>query len=118
MMLIDPNSLSVMVYTQPIDMRKAIDGLSVMVSNHLKESPTSGALYVFYNRGHDKLKILYWDRNGFCLFYKRLEKNRFKIPYPDSHKMVISMQHLRWLLEGLDITKTKGYESLNYQVFS
>lgn len=117
MMLIDPGNLRVLLYTCPIDMRKAIDGLSVLVSNHLEETPTSGSLYVFYNRGTDKLKVLYWDRNGFCLFYKRLEKGHFKLPHSSDQKMSISTQQLRWLLDGLDITKLKGHDSLSYQVF-
>ena len=116
-MFISPDHLQVLIYTSPIDMRKAIDGLSMLVSEQLGESPTSGSLYVFYNRAADKLKILYWDQNGFCLFYKRLEKDRFKLPPSDSQKMTISMQQLRWLLDGLDIAKIKGHDPLNYQVF-
>ena len=69
-MLMDPDNLRVLIYSQPIDMRKAIDGLAVLVSDQLDESPNSGALYVFYNRSSDKLKVLYWQCNGFCLFYK------------------------------------------------
>ena len=101
-MLIDPDSIKVLIYNQPVDMRRAIDGLSATVAEQLQESPTSGTLYVFYSRGKDKLKVLYWERNGFCLFYKRLEKGRFQ---------------LRWLLEGLDIRKIKGHARLTYDVF-
>jgi len=63
--------------TEPVDMRKSINGLSVLVADHLELSPLSGSLFVFYNKARDKIKILYWDRNGFCLWYKRLEKHRF-----------------------------------------
>ena len=106
-MLIDPDSVQVLIYNHPVDMRRSIDGLAAMVSDQLEESPSSGSLYVFYNRSSDKLKVLYWQRNGFCLFYKRLEKGRFKFPTPDCQAMTISMQQLRWLLDGLDITKIK-----------
>lgn len=116
-MLIDPDSVKVLIYTQPVDMRRAIDGLSATVAEQLQESPTSGTLYVFYSRGKDKLKVLYWERNGFCLFYKRLEKGRFKLPAPGSKTMTISKQQLRWLLDGLDIAKIKGHTRLNYDVF-
>lgn len=77
-MVMESDNLRVLIYSQPIDMRKAIDGLALLVSDQLDESPSSGAWYVFYNRGSDKLKVLYWQRNGFCLFYKRLEKGRFQ----------------------------------------
>lgn len=72
---------------------------------------------MFYSRGKDKLKVLYWERNGFCLFYKRLEKGRFQLPAPGSKIMTISKQQLRWLLDGLDISKIKGHARLNYDVF-
>ena len=116
-MLIDPDSVKVLIYNQPVDMRRAIDGLSTTVAEQLRESPTSGTLYVFYSRGKDKLKVLYWERNGFCLFYKRLEKGRFQLPAPGSKTMTISKQQLRWLLEGLDISKIKGHARLTYDIF-
>lgn len=116
-MLMDPDSLKVMIYNIPVDMRRAIDGLSVMVSEQFGESPTSGSLYVFYGRSKDKLKVLYWERNGFCLFYKRLEKGHFKLPAPGDKTMTITKQQLRWLLDGLDITLIKGHASLAYDIF-
>ncbi len=64
--------------TEPVDMRKSINGLSVLVADKLEISPLSGSLFVFYNKARDKIKILYSDRNGFCLWYKRLEKHRFR----------------------------------------
>jgi transposase len=116
-MLIDPDSVKVLIYNQPVDMRRAIDGLSATVAEQLQESPTSGTLYVFYSRGKDKIKVLYWERNGFCLFYKRLEKGCFQVPAPGSKTMTISKQQLGWLLEGLDIRKIKGHARLTYDVF-
>lgn len=116
-MIIDPDSVKVLIYNQPVDMRRGIDGLSIMVSDELQELPTSGSLYVFYGRSKDKLKVLYWERNGFCLFYKRLEKGRFKLPAPGCQAMAVSKQQLRWLLDGLDISKIKGHASLSYDIF-
>jgi len=66
--------------TQAVDMRKSINGLSVLVTDQLALNPLNGQMFVFYNRHRDKIKILYWDKNGFCLWYKRLEKHRFHIP--------------------------------------
>jgi transposase len=117
-MLIDPDSVRVLIYNIPVDMRRAIDGLSATVAEQLQESPASGTLYVFYNDRKDKLKVLYWELNGFCLFYKRLEKGRFKLPAPGDKTVTITKQQLRWLLEGLDIAKIKAHNSPKYDVFS
>lgn len=87
------------------DMRKAIDGLSVVVAQELAEQPASGDLYVFCNRAGNIVKILYWDRNGFCLWQKRLEKNRFKWPRRDKDLLEIDRTALGWLIAGLDIAQ-------------
>ena len=108
--------LEVFFYTLPVDMRCSIDGLSIIVSERLSLNPTKGALYVFFNKSQDKLKILYWQRNGFCLWYKRLEKERFKVPL--SHGILtLTLQQLRWLLDGLDYTRIQGHKPLSYKEF-
>jgi transposase len=66
------------LYTGIVDMRKSIDGLAALVENNLELNPMQDAVFVFCNRSHDKIKILYWERNGFVLWYKRLEKQKFK----------------------------------------
>jgi transposase len=71
---------SIHVYHDPVDMRKSIDGLAAIVELELERSPFAPALFVFCNRQRDKVKLLYWERNGFVLWYKRLEKQRFKWP--------------------------------------
>jgi transposase len=96
------------------DMRKSIDGLSILVSNHLKEDPFSGHLYVFCNRKRTILKLLYWDRNGFCLWHKRLEKHRFRWPDERNEVKEISSRELEWLIAGLDIYQVEAHESLSY----
>jgi len=95
---------TVRLATQPVDMRKSINGLSVLVADHLALNPLNGQMFVFYNRQRDKIKILYWDQNGFCLWYKRLEKDRFQIPtdISDNH-IELSSDELSWLLSGLNI---------------
>ena len=76
-------------------------------------SPFSDALFVFCNRTRDKLKVLYWDKTGFCLWYKRLEKDKYK--WPRKHNkdvMTLSEEQWQWLLSGYDINQFKGHESL------
>ena len=71
-MLSLPTSTKLYLATVPVDMRKAVDGLSVLVNTDLRQDPQSGHLFIFYNRARNKLKCLYWDKNGFVLYYKRL----------------------------------------------
>jgi transposase len=100
-------------------MRKSIEGLSLVIVEHLASNPANGTVYVFINKKRDKLKLLYWDRNGFCLLYKRLEKQRFLIPSMDAKEesMLLKPEQLRWLIDGLDISKIKGFERLEYSHF-
>ena len=107
-------NLKIWLYKEPVDMRKSIDGLSIVVSDNLNVNPMNSEIFVFYNRYGDKIKILYWDKNGFCLWYKRLEKGRFKIPVGQP-KYNMTSEQLRWLLDGLDIGHMKPIEMLHYQ---
>jgi len=100
-----------------VDMRKSIDGLCLLVSGMLDKNPIEPALYVFCNKGRNKIKILYWDRNGFCLWYKRLEKEKFKLPIQTGAIYTLESRQLEWLLSGLDFTKLKGHQRLNYSSF-
>lgn len=86
------------------DLRKSIDGLAIMVQINFKLDPFSDAIFVFCNAKRDKLKLLYWERNGFWLYYRRLEKGLFKWPNnTDDKVMHVTERELRWLLDGLDI---------------
>jgi len=96
------------------DMRMSINGLSVLVSARLKQNPLSGHLYAFTNRKQTLIKILYWDRNGFCLWQKRLEKDRFKWPTSEKEGLGIGSRELLWLLDGLDIRTVRAHKSLEY----
>lgn len=96
------------------DMRKSINGLSALVSHSFGMNPLSGHLFVFANRKKNMVKILYWDRNGFCLWHKRLEKDRFTWPDSDEKAMAIRSRELMWLLEGLDIQHVKAHQRLPY----
>ncbi len=98
-----------------IDFRKAIQGLSVLVEQELGLNPFGSALYVFINRHRNKIKVLYWHRNGFCLWQKRLEKEKFAWPgESESVTEEISLQELEWLLEGFDLWQNKPHKTLHY----
>jgi transposase len=94
------------------DMRKAINGLSILVEQALELNPFSGDLFVFCNRQRTIIKILYWDLNGFCLWLKRLEKHQFKWPKLRQEVICIGPKQLDWLLSGLDYTS--AHQQLNY----
>ena len=96
------------------DMRKAINGLSIMVQAQLELDPFSGHLFVFCNRSRNIIKILYWDINGFCLWQKRLEKQTFKWPGSEKEVMDLEPRQLTWLLDGLDPITLNGHKSLKF----
>ncbi len=96
------------------DMRKAINGLSIMVQTQLELDPFSGHLFVFCNRSRNIIKILYWDLNGFCLWQKRLEKQTFKWPSSEKEVMGLESRQLAWLLDGLDPVRVDGHKNLNF----
>ncbi len=99
-----------------VDFRKSITGLSLLVEQSLELDPFAEALYVFTNRRKDKVKILYWEKNGFCLWYKSLEKERFKWPRDLSTATVsLNGEQLNWLLDGFDLWHNKPHETLVYK---
>lgn len=105
----------VYLHRDPVDFRKAINGLSVIVEQYMQLSPFNGALFVFCNKRRDKLKVLYWDSTGFCLWYKRLEKDKFK--WPKKHRettIQLSTEQMDWLLRGFDIAQLKPHQLLDF----
>jgi len=96
------------------DMRKSINGLSMVVEGRFDLDPFSGHVFVFCNRRRSIVKILYWHRNGFCLWQKRLEKEKFRWPESYEEVMEIGSRRLGWLLDGLEITQVRGHELLHY----
>jgi len=107
---------STMVYLAccPTDMRRSIDGLSIMVQMTFKLDPFTDALFVFCNKNKDKIKILYWEHNGFWLYYRRLERGRFKWPQTDvsTETIQVTERELRWLLDGLDIHEKGAHKAV------
>lgn len=105
------SSLSVFLYSQPVDMRKQMDGLASIVEHGMEKVLTGKSLFVFTNRKRDKLKILCWEKIGFVVLYKRLEKQKYKWCKPHD-KTVLSVKELNWLLDGYDIFKFKPHEPI------
>jgi transposase len=103
-MLSLPPSVRIYLATTPTDMRKSIDGLAAVVRNAWQLDPFSGYLFVFPSRRGDRIKILYWDRGGFVVYYKRLESNRFKVPLFDANAKTAELEatELSMLLDGID----------------
>jgi transposase len=108
-MLTLPAAVRIHLCTRPVDMRKSFTGLSLQVRQLLQQEPLSGHLFVFFNRTRDMVKVLWWHSGGFCLFSKRLEKGRFRLPHPlseDGAAVTLEAVELALLLEGIDLRAT------------
>ena len=99
----------VWLYTRPTDMRKSYDGLSALVKQVLHEDPASGHLFVFINRKRTQMKVLYFDRSGYCVWGKRLECGRFQDCAQGVDKMPLDWTRLKLLLEGIDVRERRRY---------
>ncbi len=100
------------------DMRKAINGLSLIVEQQMALDPFAGHLFVFCNRRRNIVKALYWDRNGFCLWQKRLEQDQFKWPESETEVLQIGQRELQWLLSGLSLGQHEAHKPLHYSTVS
>ena len=110
----DPD-VEVYLYKDPVDFRKQINGLALMVQELIGINPMSPAVFVFTNRRATSIKILWWHRNGFCLFQKRLEKHRFVWPFDhDGDVLQLNGELLSYLLAGLDIFRIPPHQQLIY----
>ena len=111
-----PGSPKVLLASQPIDMRKSYQGLSVLAEQVLNQDPFSGYLFIFYNKRKDRLKILYWHLNGFCIWQKRLEKGKFHIAVSSQNpSIVITAYQLQGLAQGIDWEKIPEPKTLSYR---
>ncbi|MEW5980622.1 MAG: IS66 family insertion sequence element accessory protein TnpB [Acidobacteriota bacterium] len=113
MISLSPGS-KVFIAVGATDMRKGMDGLSVLVARNFGLDPFSGHVFAFCNRGRTSVKILVWDLNGFWVLHKRLERQRFRWPRTEAEVMELSVRELHWLLDGLDPLKMKGHRKLEY----
>lgn len=100
-----PPSVRIYFATELADMRNGIDGLRARVEGTLRADPYAGHLFVFVGKAKDKVKILFWDRSGFVLYMKRLEKGRFQLPVVDERRKHVEMEpaQLAMLLDGIDL---------------
>lgn len=105
------------LYHEPVDFRKQIDGLVLLIASELTANPTSGELFIFRNRQANKIKLLWYDTNGFWLCYKRLEKGQLKFPKNQVEALTLTRDELSWLLSGLDFTNQAHLPSVNAQKF-
>jgi transposase len=109
----------VYLHRAPVDMRYQNDGLVVLAMVVIGVVPTSGALFAFINARRNKLKLLLWERNGFIIWYKRLERDKFHWPRrADEAVVTLSGEQLNWLLDGYDVWRMKPHEVLHFSVFS
>ncbi|EKD28779.1 MAG: IS66 Orf2 family protein [uncultured bacterium] len=108
---------SIYLYKEAIDFRNGINGLSIFVERELEKNLFSRSLFVFINRNKSKLKVLYWDDNGFCLWQKRLEKSKYSWPiHMSSDKTIaLTIQQFKWMLEGFNLRYWKPHEVLKYE---
>ena len=104
-MFVDFSKIRIFLRPGFTDMRKQANGLSVFVQEKLELDPLSGNLFLFCNKRRNIFKALYWDRNGFCIWNKRLEKDRFPWPRDGEEVAEIGEQQLKWLLDGIDFWK-------------
>ena len=104
-----PASVRVYLCVAACDMRKSFDGLQAMVTQAMQLDPFAGHLFVFANRRRDRLKILYWDRDGFAVWAKRLEEGTYAMPFGDNgeRRCEITAQELGALLSGIDLSQAK-----------
>jgi transposase len=108
--MIGPTSDGVQVWiaTAPVDMRKSFDSLAEIVRSFLGHDPLSGSLFVFRNKTNVRLKILWWDRTGLVLYYKRLERGTFRFPGAKEPSVAIDAAQLLRLLDGLEVVARRA----------
>jgi transposase len=108
----------ILVSIEPIDARKSIDGLCGLIPEKFYDNPQSGNIFIFFNKSRDKAKILYWDKNGFILHYKRMEKCRFHLPrFNNLSQLEITEDELEGLLAGFDFSIMRQFKEINYSKY-
>jgi transposase len=102
-----PPSVRIFLAVQPTDMRRGFDGLAALTTSVIGQDPLSGHLFVFCNRRRDRMKILYWDRDGFALWMKRLERGTFSLPAAAGARVEMTTAELAALLAGIDLNAAR-----------
>jgi transposase len=114
-MLMLPTGVKIFVATEPADLRKSFDGLSALVRDVIKQDPLSGHLFVFRNKVGHRIKVLFWDRTGFTLWYKRLESGIFRLPVGHGASIEVDAVQLRLLLDGINMGGGRGRQRRAYR---
>lgn len=114
-MFFPESRVRVWLYARPTDMRKSFAGLSALAKHALGEEPTSGDLFVFINRRRTYMKVLYFDRGGYCLWSKRLEQGQFHYPRHHGEKVALDVTGLKLLLEGIDARGARRYRRYEHR---
>jgi len=115
-MKINWDEIQIFIKPGPTDMRKQINGLSIIVQEEMKHDPLNGNIYLFCNKGRNRMKILYWDRNGFCMWLKRLEEDRFPWPMNSEECRELTAHELEMLLDGINFFN--AHKKLQYSAVS
>ena len=105
----------VYLYRNPIDFRKSFRGIAAIVELELGHNPFEGHLCAFTNRQRNKIKCLFWEDNGFVLYYKSLAEEKFKWPRPGETLLTLTGEQMNWLLDGYDISTMKPHKKLHYE---
>ena len=106
---------TVYLYRHPVDFRKSHRGVTAIVQMELGHDPFSGTLYVFRNRASNKIKIVFWEDNGFVMYYESLAEEKFRWPDEGEKLMTITGEQLNWLIDGYDIASMKPHRILQYE---
>ena len=104
----------VYLYRDPVDFRKAAFGLASIIEQELGHDPFSGTLYAFTNRQRNKIKCVFWDHNGFVLYYKSLAEEKFKWPKRGEELVYVNGEQINWLLDGFDLAAMTPHKKLHY----
>lgn len=106
-MLSLPPTVRIFLATAPADMRRGFDGLAQLVREALPQDPLSGHLFVFLNKRRNRIKILYWDRDGYAIWMKRLERGVFRFPEAPDHRVEVTPAEMAAVLEGIDLSRAR-----------
>jgi transposase len=113
-----PPNISILLCCQPVNMRWSFKGLMGIIRNTFRDDPKNGTLFLFFNRTRNRVKILYWDNDGFAIWYKRIERGTFRLPprLSDDAAVHITRAQLAMILEGIDLLqgkRRKRYSEIN-----
>jgi transposase len=110
-MIVPSRPVRVLVATKPVDFRKCMDGLAALVQEYLHDDPFSGTVFVFRAKRADRVKLVWWDGSGLCLFAKRLEEGGFRWPAIEDGAIRLSGAQLAALIEGMEWTRVRAVEA-------